>query len=194
MQIGHPQHRTRPLQQSVGLGERPREISQREHRLLTRRTGDPSRCSETRLLSGLRPISKEVWITWRRPVSKTIATAAEVVGTAAAGPDAAKTAASSRDPSASADAGSRGSARVSGSRPRVRSAVTVRRIQCEGVKRAINFRMPTGLPVRSSTVRRFRARRPRVRPRRTNNSNWPIRKTALNKPIQASVRTRQKPP
>src|SRR5688500_16583800 len=120
-----------------------------------------SRFSETRLLSGLRPISKEVWITWRRPVSKTITTASEVAGTPATGPDAAKTAASNRESSASAEAGSGASARVSGSRPRVRFAVTVRRIQCEGVKRASIFRIHTGLPVRSSTVRRLRARRPR---------------------------------
>jgi hypothetical protein len=89
------------------------------------------RCSNARLLSGLRPISKDVWITCRRPVSKTIATASEIMDAAALCPDAVKTASSM--PAARADPGNGGSAGVSGSRPRARSAFTVRRIHWEAV-------------------------------------------------------------
>ena len=126
-------------------------------------------CSD--LLSGLRPINNEVVITCRRPVSKTSATASDVVVAARPGRDLAKTASSTREPSAIADPGRAGNAGVSGSRPRPRSAVTVRLIHCDVVKPAMILRTPTGLPVRSSTVRTLKARRPSVRPRRMNSSN-----------------------
>ena len=72
--------------------------------------------------------------------------------------------------------GSGDSARSAGRVPGS-DCVTVRRINARREARH-HLRILTGLPVRSSTVRRLRARRPRVRPRRTNKSTWPNKENA----------------